>query len=311
MNPVDFSANPQAQAYAQVAEAIAYLRAHAREQPTLSTLAAAMGLSPFHLQRLFSAWAGISPKRFLQVITRDHARRCLAASQDVLGAALASGLSGPGRLHDLLLACDAVTPGQVGARGEGLCIHHGWVDTPLGLALLGDSGRGICHFEFVDARDAAALAAAFARLQALWPQAEWRADPPRAQALAAQMFPPGLPAGRAPASTTTPLRLLLRGTNFQIKVWEALLQIPAGQLSSYGRLATAIGQSGAARAVGRAVGSNPLALLIPCHRVIRESGALGGYRWGLARKQALLAWEAGAGASNEATETPEVPETPT
>lgn len=274
-----------AEAYTHVARAIRFLRAHAREQPDLARVAAAVGLSPWHLQRLFATWAGLSPKRFLQVMTRDHARRCLAESRDVLSAALESGLSGPGRLHDLLLACDAVTPGQLGARGEGLRIRHGVAATPFGPALIGESGRGVCHLEFLDAAVPDDQGAA--RLRALWPEADLCADPAAIEVLSARIF-------TLAAGARQPLRLLLRGTNFQVKVWEALLAVPEGRLTTYGDLAAALGQPGAARAVGRAVGSNVLALLIPCHRVIREGGELGGYRWGLERKQAILAWESRA-----------------
>lgn len=277
-------------AYATVAEAIRFLRANAGRQPGLDELAAALGRSPFHVQRLFSAWAGISPKRFLQVVTRDHARRLLAESHDLLTTAIDAGLSGPGRLHDLLLACDAVTPGEAAARGAGLTIRCGIAATPFGPALIGDSGRGVCHFDFLDADDDIDPVA---RLATAWPEATVRADAVRAAELAARIFA----AGRQ--QTPRPLHLLLRGTNFQVKVWEALLRIPEGRLTTYGALANAVGHPGSARAIGGAVGANALAVLIPCHRVIRETGELGGYRWGLERKQALLAWEASDGSKTD------------
>ncbi|MCP5268962.1 MAG: methylated-DNA--[protein]-cysteine S-methyltransferase [Zoogloeaceae bacterium] len=270
-------------AYTTVAAAIRYLHANAAAQPGLGELAAALHLSPFHLQRLFSQWAGISPKRFLQVMTRNHARRLLAESRNILACALGAGLSGPGRLHDLMLTCDAVTPGEAAARGAGITIRCGITDTPFGPALIGDSGRGVCHLEFID--NQAALIDPVAVLATAWPEARVFADTHRASELAASIFP------RTPPGQPRPLHLLLRGTNFQVKVWEALLRIPEGRLASYGTLASGIGQPGSARAVGTAVGANALAVLIPCHRVIRETGELGGYRWGLERKQALLAWE--------------------
>lgn len=273
------------EAYATVAQAIRFVAAHRAEQPSLAAIAAHVGLSEFHLQRVFSAWAGVSPKRFMQFLTKEHARALLRDSHDVLAAALGSGLSGPGRLHDLLVRCDAVSPGEVRRLGEGLIIRYGVGATPFGQALVGMTDRGICHLRFVD--DAAA---GLAELRAAWPAAHLQPTADEAAALLARIFARffvhGSPAG------AQPLPLLLHGTNFQIKVWEALLAIPAGQATSYGALARGLGLPGAARAVGRAVGANPIAWLIPCHRVLRESGELGGYRWGLERKQALIAWEA-------------------
>lgn len=267
--------------YDTVAEAIRFVRREARRQPSLDEVAAHVGLSPAHLQRTFSAWAGISPKRFLQFLTKEHARRLLRDSRDVLGASLESGLSGPGRLHDLMVACEALTPGEVGALGEGLTLRFGFAATPLGEVIVAVSGRGVCHLQFVEA---GAAAAAEAALRAEWPKAAFRRDDAGAAEVARRMFA-GLPGER-------PLPLLLRGTNFQIKVWEALLRIPPGCALSYGDLAERLGQPRAQRAVGSALAQNRIAVLVPCHRVFRESGEIGGYRWGAERKCALLAREA-------------------
>jgi AraC family transcriptional regulator of adaptative response/methylated-DNA-[protein]-cysteine methyltransferase len=273
--------------YATIAEAIRYLRAHARGQPSLEEVARQVGLSPHHLQRVFSAWAGISPKRFLQFLTKEHARQLLRDSRDVLSTALEAGLSGPGRLHDLMVTCEALTPGQVGALGEGLAIRHGFAETPLGTVIAGLTPRGICHLQFVEAdgREEAERA-----LFAEWPRAAFHRDDARIAGLATQVF-----AGLAGPG---PLALLLRGSNFQIKVWEALLRIPPGRVLSYGDLAAGIGMPQAARAVGSALARNRLAVLIPCHRVLREDGEPGGYRWGVERKLALLAREQAGGAAD-------------
>jgi AraC family transcriptional regulator of adaptative response/methylated-DNA-[protein]-cysteine methyltransferase len=262
--------------YLRVAAAIRYLDAHADERPTLDDLARHVGLSPFHFQRLFRRWAGVSPKRLLQYQTTRRARAALQRGRPALAAAWEAGLSGPGRLHDLLVSVDAVTPGQEGARGAGLTLAWGAVDTPFGRALLAVSERGIAALEF-----GAARADFLARLGARWPRAAVHADRARAAALAARAF--GGRGGPPPLHVT--------GTNFQLKGWEALLAVPEGTAVTYGDLAHAIGRPTAARAVGQAVGANAIAWLIPCHRVLRESGLLGGYRWGEERKLAMRAWE--------------------
>lgn len=267
--------------YVAIARAIAYVRANARRQPTLAEIAAAAGLSEFHLQRLFSAWAGISPKRFLQYLTKEHALSALRASAGVLDAALDAGLSGPGRLHDLMVSCEALTPGEIRSGGAGVELRHGTAPTPLGAALFGWTPRGVCHLVFCDGDEAAQLA----RMAQRWPAARLRHDAAGAAALAARVFPSSPQPGR--------LHLLLKGTNFQIKVWEALLAIPSGSLVSYHQLALAFGMPSASRAVGSAVAANTIGYLIPCHRVIRESGDSASYRWGIERKLALRAWEAG------------------
>ena len=270
--------------YEAVARAIAFIRANAARQPELAEIAAAAHLSEFHLQRLFSAWAGLSPKRFLQYLTKEHARAALRASTGVLDAALDAGLSGPGRLHDLMVSCEALTPGEIRAQGAGVELRHGIAGTPLGEALFGWTPRGLCHLSFVDDDAAAKLAV----LRADWPAADFVRDDAGAAELATRVFPATPAPGR--------LHLLLKGTNFQIKVWEALLKIPPSSLVSYGRLAGHLGMPRAARAVGSAVAANSIAWLIPCHRVIRDDGSCSNYRWGVDRKLALHAWELGRSA---------------
>lgn len=271
---------PPARQYELVARAIRYLRQHARQQPTLAELAAAVHLSEHHLQRVFAQWAGISPKRFLQYLTKEYARQALREAQDVLSVSQASGLSGAGRLHDLMVSCEAMTPGEIRSGGAGLTLGWGQADTPFGVALAGWTARGLCHLAFLDG-DAAQR---YAELRAAWPAAQLRQDDAQAQRLMDQVFPGTPQPGR--------LHLLLRGTNFQLKVWEALLRLPPGQRVSYTQLAAMAGTPKAQRAVGSALAANPIGYLIPCHRVIRESGDSGHYRWGEERKAALLAWEA-------------------
>ncbi len=285
------------QAYASVAKAIGFIRQSARAQPTLDQIAAHVGMSPFHLQRVFSDWAGISPKRFLQFLTREHARSLLKARQDVLAVALETGLSGPGRLHDLMVACDAATPGEIRALGAGLTIRYGFAATPFGRVIAGVTGRGLCHLQFTADEGSGAAAqpqpsadaAAFAALAADWPLASLVRDDEAVAAIVEAAF-----AGAGASGPPGPLHVLLRGTNFQIKVWQALLDVHGGEVVSYQGLAARMGAPRATRAVASAVAANRIAVLIPCHRVIRESGEIGGYRWGSERKQALLACEAAA-----------------
>lgn len=271
-----------ARQYALVAQAIRYLRAHAQQQPTLAEVAAAVHLSEHHLQRVFAAWAGISPKRFLQYLSKEHALAALREAQDVLGAAQASGLSGPGRLHDLLVSCEAMTPGEIKSGGAGVVVGWGQAGTPFGDVLAGWTLRGICYLAFLDDDAAPRLQ----ELRSAWPAAELRQNDAEAQRLMDQVFPATPQPGR--------LHLLLRGTNFQLKVWEALLRLPPGRRVSYTQLAALAGQPRAQRAVGSALAANTIGYLIPCHRVIRESGESGHYRWGDERKSAMLAWEAAA-----------------
>lgn len=266
--------------YALVAQAIRYLRAHAQQQPTLAEVAQAVHLSEHHLQRVFAAWAGISPKRFLQYLSKEHALAALREAQDVLGAAQASGLSGPGRLHDLLVSCEAMTPGEIKSGGAGVALAWGEAGTPFGTVLVGWTPRGICYLAFLDDNRAQRQD----ELRTAWPAAAMQRDDGEARRLMGQVFPDTPQPGR--------LHLLLRGTNFQLKVWEALLRLPPGRRVSYTQLAALAGQPRAQRAVGSALAANTIGYLIPCHRVIRESGESGHYRWGDERKSAMLAWEA-------------------
>jgi len=281
----------QSRDYVRVERAIHYLEANRGRQPELAEIAASVHLSEYHFQRLFQRWAGISPKRFLQFLTKEDAKRRLRQSATVLDAALAAGLSGPGRLHELLVECEAVTPGEVRRGGESLEIRYGFHPSPFGECLIAATPRGICALRFVGAAGRAAELDALARE---WPRATLVPDRGATAILAERAF-------TDLAGSKVPLRLHLKGTNFQIKVWEALLAIPEGAVTTYSALARSIGQSGAARAVGSAVGRNPVALLIPCHRVLRSVGDISGYRWGAARKQAMLTREA-AHASDRAGE---------
>jgi len=228
----------------------------------------------------------VSPKRFLQFLTAEYAKQCLRDSSAVLEAALESGLSGPARLHDLMISVEAVTPGQYKERGAALPIRYDIQDTPFGAALLGVTPRGLCHLSFLQDGDAAGTKAV-KDLAMEWPMAKLVRATGDLETLADQIFHP-LSRGTSSAS----LSLLVKGTNFQIRVWKALLHIPPGRVTSYGRLARSIGEKGAARAVGSAVARNPVGFLIPCHRVIREGGDRGEYRWGRERKAAILGWEA-------------------
>jgi AraC family transcriptional regulator of adaptative response/methylated-DNA-[protein]-cysteine methyltransferase len=269
--------------YARVEKAITWLHEHAMEQPELSAVARAVHLSEYHFQRLFRRWAGISPKRFLQFVTIERAKQQLAESKAVLDAALDSGLSGPGRLHDLFVALEAATPGEFKTRGAGVRIGYGFHATPFGRCLLGATERGVCWLSFANG---AADRGALRDLRAHWSGADFSEETRLTQALVEQIF-----AGRNGARVTKP-RVFVMGTNFQIKVWQALLQIPEGAVASYETIGATIGAPNSSRAVGTAVGQNSVAYLIPCHRVIRKTGLLGGYRWGETRKQVMLGWEA-------------------
>ena len=269
--------------YARVEEAMAYVEANVNRQPTLSKIAASVGLSEYHFQRLFSRWVGISPKRFLQFTTKEYAKKLLEDSGSLLDVAYGAGLSGPGRLHDLFVACEAVTPGEYKTRGSGITIAYGLQPTPFGEILLATTARGICSLTFAQGRKEAEM---IAQLEQQWRGAEFVSGRDTTSALVQRIF--DFPAKNEP----TPLHLLVRGTNFQIKVWEALLRIPFGEAVTYQDVARHIGLPGAVRAVGNAVGRNPIPFLIPCHRVIRKTGAFGHYGGGPARKRAILGWEA-------------------
>ncbi|MEM6676928.1 MAG: bifunctional helix-turn-helix domain-containing protein/methylated-DNA--[protein]-cysteine S-methyltransferase [Pseudomonadota bacterium] len=265
-----------------MAEAIAWIDAHRAEQPSLDDLAAAMGYSPAHFQRAFSAWVGVSPKRYLQYLTLEHARHLLADRFTLLDTAHEVGLSGPSRLHDLFLRWEAMTPGEYSARGKGLEIAWDWIATPFGEALAMATPRGLAGLAFAEEMGQAAT---MADMRSRWPDASYTRDPAAIAPHAASIVE-GL-SGRS----ATPLRLQLHGTPFQIKVWEALLAIPSGQVTTYSEIARVIGSPAAVRAVGSAVGRNPISWLIPCHRALRRDGQLGGYHWGLGVKRAMLAWE--------------------
>lgn len=265
--------------YKRIETAIAYLASHVREQPSLETLAAQVYLSPWHFQRLFCRWAGISPKRFLQVLTLEQGKALLQTPQTLEAIADELGLSGGSRLHDHFVQLEALSPGEYRRQGEGVEVAWGTAMTPYGEMFLATTERGICRAGFVEAVPLRAQLAAFAEV---WPHCRLLHRPEMATALVAAMFGEG--GGR---QSVLPFSLHVSGTNFQIAVWRALLQVPAGSAVSYGELARAVGRPGASRAVGSAVGANPVALLIPCHRVIQQSGALGGYRWGTDRKRAI------------------------
>ena len=267
--------------YAKVEKALHFLERRATRQPSLAEVAAEVGLSEFHFQRLFQRWAGVSPKRFLQYLTLQEAKRLLQGSHSVLETSLDLGLSSPSRLHDLFLSLEHMTPGEYKAQAAGLRLRWGVAETPFGQALFAALDRGLCCMDFLleDGADGA-----LQRLRARWPGAQFEHAPSIAthfaDALTARLE--GHP---------SPMGLVLKGTPFQLQTWEALLRIPAGQAVSYGDLASLTGQPKASRAIGTAVGRNPIAVLIPCHRVIQASGAFGDYHWGSARKQALLGFE--------------------
>jgi AraC family transcriptional regulator of adaptative response/methylated-DNA-[protein]-cysteine methyltransferase len=278
--------------YRNVAKALEFLEENFLDQPSLDDLAAYLGMSKFHLQRLFTRWAGVSPKRFLQFLTLEHAKGLLEESKPLLATAFASGLSGPARLHDLFVNAEGVTPGEYKTGGFDLEIRHGTHVTPFGPALLGTTERGLCHMSFLPSEGPGDKARALAALQKTWPGANLREAPEATGPLARTIFF----TSQSP-SPPPPLSIFLKGTNFQLKVWNALLRIPEGTVSTYGGLAKALDTPGAARAIGSAVGNNPIAFLIPCHRVIKSMGAFGDYRWGSVRKKAILGWEAARKAS--------------
>jgi AraC family transcriptional regulator of adaptative response/methylated-DNA-[protein]-cysteine methyltransferase len=269
--------------YLRIAQAIQYLETHANTQPELGEIASAVGLSEYHFQRVFSRWAGISPKRFLQFLTKESAKELMAKSENLLDTTYAVGLSSLGSLHNLFVTTEAVTPGEYKSGGAGLTIRYGLHDTPFGRALIGATERGICHLGFVGNAEGEAID----MLVSSWPQAKMVEDYQTTAPLVEPVFD-------LAQRSRKPLRLHLRGTNFQLKVWEALLRIPPGAVTSYQGLAEQAGRPGASRAVGAALGRNPIAVLIPCHRVIRKLGDFGNYRYGVTRKKALLGWEAAA-----------------
>lgn len=269
--------------YERIEKSIKFLETNFPSQPGLKELADHIGLSEFHFQRLFSRWVGISPKRFLQFLTKEYAKHLLEDSVNLLDVTFEAGLSSPGRLHDLFVNCEAVTPGEYKSKGDGLTIKYGFHPSPFGECLLATTERGICGFFFVKNRD---RKDPLTELRYFWEHAEIVEDPHASQELIDRIFNPSF------ADTGTPLHLILNGTNFQIKVWEALIKIPFGAMVSYEDVAIQVGIPAATRAVGSAVGKNPISFIIPCHRVIRKTADFGNYGGGTARKKAILGWEA-------------------
>ena len=267
--------------YLRIEQAITYLENHYKDQPSLEDVAANIGLSEYHFQRLFTRWAGVSPKRFLQFLTKEGAKELLSRSENLLDTTHQVGLSSLGRLHDLFVSTEAVTPGEYKSRGEGVTIRYGIHLTPFGKCLIGLTERGICHLGFVQNSEGEAID----NLVADWKEARMVEDYRSTASLVEPIFDLRF------NTRIKPLTLHLRGTNFQLKVWEALLTIPTGTVTTYEGIASRIGKPAATRAVGTAVGHNPIAVLIPCHRVIRKVGEFGNYRYGELRKKALLAYE--------------------
>jgi len=271
--------------YQTVRRIIEIISTQWREQPQLEELAGSVGMSAGQLQRVFTRWAGLSPKAFLQAVTLDHAKRLLADDLSVLDATLELGLSGPGRLHDLFVTHEAMSPGEYKARGEGLEMRYGFHDCQFGRALVILSPRGMAGLAFCDA---GGEREALQDMMSRWPGARYVEDGPSTGPVAQRTF------DRRRWQADEPLKIVLIGTDFEIRVWEGLLGIPLGCATTYSDLARSIGKPDAPRAVGRAVGRNPLSFVVPCHRVLGKSGALTGYHWGLTRKRAMLGWEAGA-----------------
>jgi AraC family transcriptional regulator, regulatory protein of adaptative response / methylated-DNA-[protein]-cysteine methyltransferase len=270
--------------YAKVCDVISNITENWRDQPSLDVLAEKAKLTPDQLQRLFTRWAGLTPKAFLQALTLDHAKRMLEHSASILETSLETGLSGPGRLHDLFVTHEGMSPGAYKNRGEGLTIQYGYHPSPFGIALVMATDYGLCGLSFCDR---GGEVEALADMSRRWPNALYTEDsaftaPFAAQIFAAQNF-----------RANQPLRITFIGTDFEIRVWETLLKIPVGQATTYGDIAKSVGAPKAARAVGAAVGKNPISFVVPCHRVLGKTGALTGYHWGLTRKKAILGWEAG------------------
>ena len=285
--------------YAIVRQVLEHLTTNWREHPELDELSRLTGVAPTKLQKTFTRWAGISPKAFLQAITLDHAKRLLAEGLPLLDTSYELGLSGPGRLHDLFVTHEAMSPGSYKTGGEGLEIRYGFHASPFGMALVMATERGLAGLAFADAENSRSVGrhegevTTFDREHALadmthrWPKATYVEDMVATAPYAERIFNP------ARWRPEEPLRVVLIGTDFQIRVWEGLLKIPVGKATTYSGLATSMGRPDAPRAVGTAVGRNPISFVVPCHRVIGKSGALTGYHWGLTRKRAMLGWEAG------------------
>jgi AraC family transcriptional regulator of adaptative response/methylated-DNA-[protein]-cysteine methyltransferase len=270
--------------YDSVRRAIAFISEHWRNQPTIEAMADAAGVTADELHHLFRRWAGLTPKAFMQALTLDHAKGLLRDSASVLDAALDSGLSGPGRLHDLFVTHEAMSPGEWKAGGAGMTLRYGFHPSPFGTAIIIASERGLAGLAFADPGDEHT---ALADMQRRWPRASCIEDHAGTAALAQRIFDNRL--WRA----DQPLRVVLIGTDFEVRVWESLLKIPMGRATTYSDIANCVRSPKASRAVGAAVGKNPISFVVPCHRVIGKSGALTGYHWGITRKQAMLGWEAG------------------
>ncbi len=269
--------------FTRMTRAIEYIEREYQRQPKLAEIARHAGLSEFHFNRLFRRWAGLTPKQYLAEITSRAVSRALAVEPSVMDAAHAVGLSGGGRLHDLTVTLEALSPGEIRAGGQGVVIHHGEAATPFGTAFVADTPRGLCRLSFIDPENPGATE--LQALRVLWPRADFIRDDARASRLVATIWN----AGEGRRNTRFPLAVT--GTNFQVQVWRALLELEPGETVTYGALARRLGKPDAARAVGTAVGANPIAWVIPCHRVLRAGGLLGGYRWGTARKQMIRRWE--------------------
>ena len=270
--------------YERVRSVLANLTENWRDQPSLEDLARPVGLEPEQLQRLFSRWAGLTPKAFLQALTLDHARAMLKDSASILETSLEVGLSGPSRLHDLFVTHEGMSPGAYKTKGSGVAISYGFHPSPFGLALVMVTAQGLCGLGF---SDVGGEGASLADMQRRWPNASYIENSAQTAPYAAQIFAP------EKWQDGQPLRVTFIGSDFEIRVWESLLKIPMGRAVTYGDIASSIDKPKAARAVGAAVGRNPISFVVPCHRVIGKSGALTGYHWGLTRKRAILGWEAG------------------
>lgn len=269
--------------YQRIAKAIAFIQQHHALQPDLTTVAQHVGLSKYHFQKLFTRWAGISPKRFLQFVTLEYAKSRINRTKNLLDLTLDTGLSSPGRLHDLFVNLNAMSPGEYKAGGKGLQIYYGVHNSPFGKCLIATTTRGICNLHFLDLTE---KKTAEEILRQSWSNAEIVGDRNTTQSLCDRIF------NFTTVENKKPLTLLVKGTNFQIQVWRALLKIPFGEMTTYKTIAEAIDRPNATRAIGNAVSKNPIGYLIPCHRVITSSGRLGGYYWGTERKTTILSWEA-------------------
>ncbi|MCO6388858.1 bifunctional helix-turn-helix domain-containing protein/methylated-DNA--[protein]-cysteine S-methyltransferase [Aliihoeflea sp. 40Bstr573] len=275
---------PEGSDYETVRRVIEKISLDFRDQPSLDELAAEVGETPIGLQKLFTRWAGLSPKAFLQAVTLNHARRLLDEGLPLLEASMEVGMSGPGRLHDLFVTHEAMSPGDYKTRGAGLTIRYGYHLSPFGVALVMVTDRGLAGLSF---NDAGGERAAFADMSSRWPNAAYVEDMSATAPYAARIFDP------ARWRAEEPLRVVLIGTDFQVRVWQALLKIPMHKAKTYSAIAGEIGAPKASRAVGAAIGANPVSFVVPCHRALGKSGALTGYHWGLTRKRAILGWEAG------------------